>query len=176
MTAPRRSTSACRGAGSAPDSDRQRIVEHLFRALTDINAEGEAIRCPQTFAELVAVTGSDEPTLEAIIDHFRAEGTSFLTPYGDAPIKPGTLIDISHEDPLLAKDCGQGGRLAAARVSRRPDLENAPHAGATGRNALGRGERSRRVARNLAFARLDRALRRWMGARSAVDGPQPHGP
>ena len=163
-------------AAAAPDSDRQRIVEHLFRALTDINAEGEAIRCPQTFAELVAVTGSDEPTLEAIIDHFRAEGTSFLTPYGDAPIKPSTLIDISHEDPLLAKDCGQGGRLAAARVSRRPDLENAPHAGATGRNALGRGERSRRVARNLAFARLDRALRRWMGARSAVDGPQPHGP
>ena len=84
-------------AQAAPDPERRKIVEHLFRALTDINAEGQAIRRPQTFAELVAVTGSDAPTLEAIIDHFRAEGVSFLTPYGDAPIKPGTLIDISHE-------------------------------------------------------------------------------
>jgi hypothetical protein len=84
-------------AKAAPDHERRKIVEHLFRALTDINAEGQAIRRPQAFAEIVAVTGSDEPTLEAIIDHFRAEGISFLTPYGDTPIKPGTLIDISHE-------------------------------------------------------------------------------
>ena len=84
-------------AQAAPDGERRKVVEHLFRALTDINAEGQAIRRPQTFAELVAVTGSNGPTLEAIIGHFRAEGVLFLTPYGDAPIKPGTLIDISHE-------------------------------------------------------------------------------
>ena len=84
-------------AQAAPDPERRKIVEHLFRALTDINAEGQAIRRPQTFAELVAVTGSDAPTLKAIIDHFRAEGIWFLTPYGDAPIQPDTLIDISHE-------------------------------------------------------------------------------
>jgi hypothetical protein len=82
---------------AAPDPSREKIVEHLFRALTDINAEGQAIRRPQTFAELVAVTGSDAPTLKAIIGHFRAKGVFFLTPFGDAPIKPGTLIDISHE-------------------------------------------------------------------------------
>ena len=42
-------------------------------------------------------TGSDEPTLRDIVGRFRAEGVSFLTPYGDAPIGPDTLIDISHE-------------------------------------------------------------------------------
>ena len=104
-------------AQAAPDPERQKIVEHLFRALTDINAEGQAIRRPQTFAELVAVTGSDGPTLKAIIDHFRAEGSLFLTPYGDAPIKPGTLIDISHEAlircwPKIA-DQGGGGCSAS---------------------------------------------------------------
>ena len=83
--------------GRSPRFRPSKIVEHLFRALTDINAEGQAIRRPQTFAELMAVTGSDAPTLEAIIDHFRAEGVFFLTPFGNAPIKPGTLIDISHE-------------------------------------------------------------------------------
>ena len=42
---------------AAPDAKREKIVEHLFRALTDINAEGSAVRRPQTLAELVAVTG-----------------------------------------------------------------------------------------------------------------------
>jgi hypothetical protein len=45
-------------ANVAPDPERQKIVEHLFRALTDINAEGSAVRRPQTLAELTAVTGS----------------------------------------------------------------------------------------------------------------------
>ena len=81
----------------APDPERRKIVEHLFRALIDINADGQAIRRPQTLAVVVAVTGSDPPTLKAIIDSFRAKGVFFLTPYGDAPIKPGTLIDVSHE-------------------------------------------------------------------------------
>jgi Novel STAND NTPase 1 len=84
-------------ANVAPDPERQKIVEHLFRALTDINAEGSAIRRPQTLAELTAVTGSDEQTLREIINTFRAEGVSFLTPYGKASIEPDSLIDISHE-------------------------------------------------------------------------------
>ena len=80
-------------------SDRERIVEHLFRALTDINAEGNAVRRPQTLAELMALTGSDEPTLRDIVDRFRADGVSFLRPYYDEQkaIGPDTLIDISHE-------------------------------------------------------------------------------
>ena len=57
-------------AQAAPDPERQKIVEHLFRALTDINAEGSAVRRPQTLAELMAVTGSDERTLKEIIDRF----------------------------------------------------------------------------------------------------------
>jgi hypothetical protein len=84
-------------AEAAPDTRGEKVVEHLFRALTDINAEGNAVRRPQTLARVVAVTGSDEETLRDILDHFRADGVSFLTPYGDAPIAQDTLIDISHE-------------------------------------------------------------------------------
>jgi ABC-type dipeptide/oligopeptide/nickel transport system ATPase subunit len=84
-------------AKAAPDPHRKKIVEHLFRALTDINAEGQAIRRPQTLAELMAVTGTDEGTLTDIIGHFRAEGVSFLRPYGNARIEPDNEIDISHE-------------------------------------------------------------------------------
>ena len=82
---------------AAPDPRRTKTLIHLFRALTDINADGHAIRRPQTLADLVEVTGGGEPRLRDIIDQFRKEGVSFLRPYGDEPIAPSTEIDISHE-------------------------------------------------------------------------------
>jgi energy-coupling factor transporter ATP-binding protein EcfA2 len=88
---------ACRDAGADEPAPERQKIEHLFRSLTDINAEGSAIRRPQTLAELVAVTGTDEQTLKGIIDRFREEGVSFLRPYGSGEIKPETEIDISHE-------------------------------------------------------------------------------
>ena len=74
-----------------------RVVEDMFRALTDINADGQAIRRPRTFRQLVALTGADEATLACILDAFRADGVSFLKPYGSEPLTAGELIDISHE-------------------------------------------------------------------------------
>jgi Novel STAND NTPase 1 len=68
-------------AAAAPDPPQQTVVELLFRALTDINAEGQGTRRPQRFDRLVAVTGGDREMLRGIINAFRAEGVSFLTPY-----------------------------------------------------------------------------------------------
>jgi hypothetical protein len=84
-------------AMAAPDAERRGIVEHLFRALADINAEGQAIRRPQSFGDLMVTTGASLQTLRDVIDHFRADGVSFLSPYGDSLIEPETIIDISHE-------------------------------------------------------------------------------
>ena len=41
---------------AAPDPNGRYAVERLFRALTDVNVEGNAIRRPQVFRDLVAVT------------------------------------------------------------------------------------------------------------------------
>jgi|HubBroStandDraft_1064217.scaffolds.fasta_scaffold00058_36 energy-coupling factor transporter ATP-binding protein EcfA2 len=82
---------------AAPDPMKSRAVEHLFRALTDINAEGQAIRRPVSFAALVELCGIPADALRAILDAFRAEGVSFLTPYAPAAITDKTIIDISHE-------------------------------------------------------------------------------
>ena len=84
-------------AAAAPDPPQQTVVELLFRALTDINAEGQGTRRPQRFDRLVAVTGGDREMLRGIINAFRAEGVSFLTPYPPVPIEDATIIDISHE-------------------------------------------------------------------------------
>jgi formylglycine-generating enzyme required for sulfatase activity/energy-coupling factor transporter ATP-binding protein EcfA2 len=82
---------------AAPDPEGQYAVERLFRALTDLNVEGQAIRRPRAFRDLVAVTEIAEDKLRAIIDALRGEGISFLTPYPPQAITDGTPIDISHE-------------------------------------------------------------------------------
>lgn len=81
-----------RKCGAPPD-----VVEALLRALTEINADQQAIRRPQTLAQLVAVSGSDEATVSSAIEAFRVDGVSFLTTYDTAALSAGTLIDISHE-------------------------------------------------------------------------------
>jgi hypothetical protein len=73
------------------------LVQELFRALTDINADGNAIRRPQTFQDLVAVTGAKSERLLAILDQFRQPSVSFVTPYQPAKIEADTAVDISHE-------------------------------------------------------------------------------
>ena len=84
-------------ASAAPYTGRERIVEAVFRALTDVNSEGSAIRRPLPFHELCAVADATPDELRPILDAFRAPGVSFLRPYAPTPIVEKTPIDISHE-------------------------------------------------------------------------------
>ena len=56
--------------------DDARVVEHLFRALTDIDTEGRAVRRPQTFATFVPGHRRRRGALRPILDAFRADGVS----------------------------------------------------------------------------------------------------
>jgi TPR repeat protein len=95
-------------AAVAPDPRRQALVERLFRALTDVNAEGSAIRRPRRFADLAAEIGASKEELRPILDGYRAIDASFITPYAPTPIADATLIDISHEALIRC-----WGRIAA---------------------------------------------------------------
>jgi hypothetical protein len=77
--------------------DAARIVEEMFRALTEVNADHQAIRRPQTLEALIKVTRAREGDVRKLIDAFRAEGASLLRPYGDAPVELDDSVDISHE-------------------------------------------------------------------------------
>lgn len=81
----------------APDLRRSRAVENLFRALIEQTAKKQAIRRPQQFKELAAISNVDAQELRTIIDAFRKDGVSFLTPPLSTEIKDGTTIDIGHE-------------------------------------------------------------------------------
>jgi hypothetical protein len=74
-----------------------RVVEDMMRALSEINAEGRAMRRPCTFGHLVEVTGCSEQAVRTAVDRFRGDGTNFLRPYGTDRLQADTLLDISHE-------------------------------------------------------------------------------
>ena len=81
-------------------NDSEHVVEYLFRALTDIDPEGRAIRRPQPFDRLCRVTGVSIDILEPILNAFRSDGVSFVTPYENgsgAKLAMGDMIDVSHE-------------------------------------------------------------------------------
>ena len=81
----------------APDERRARLVEMIFRELTDPNAEGSAIRRPRALLDLAAAAGIATDELRPLINAFRAPGVSFLTPYASAPLTDETVVDVSHE-------------------------------------------------------------------------------
>jgi hypothetical protein len=81
-------------AGLEEPSD---AVEHLFRALTEIDRGGRGIRRPQLLRELIPVVGSDPAAVQALLDAFRSRGVSFLTPFAPEEIGEATPVDISHE-------------------------------------------------------------------------------
>jgi hypothetical protein len=74
-----------------------RVTEDLFRALTDINADGQATRDPRRLRDVIAITGADEAAVRRVVDAFRAEGVSFMRPYATEPIALDDYLDISHE-------------------------------------------------------------------------------
>jgi hypothetical protein len=84
-------------ASVTPDDRSKRIVEAAFRALTDVNAEGSAIRRQCAFGSLCAIAGATPEEMRPILDAFRAPDVSFLTPYAPEPIDEKRPVDISHE-------------------------------------------------------------------------------
>jgi WD40 repeat protein/energy-coupling factor transporter ATP-binding protein EcfA2 len=71
--------------------------ERIFKSLTEKGADNRGIRHPSTSAELMKISGASLPVLTSIVDHFRADGRSFITPAISTPITEGTVFDISHE-------------------------------------------------------------------------------
>ncbi len=74
-------------------------IEQAFRALSEVDREGRAIRRALPFDKLLAETGVSESTLRAGLDRFRAPNCSFLLPsVSVSPVLAADeRIDIGHE-------------------------------------------------------------------------------
>ena len=86
------------------------MVERAFRALTERNAEGHALRRPLPWLQLRAVCAGDDEAevaaLRQVVERYRRTDTAFLLPGSATPLDSNPLIDLSHESlirqwPLL---------------------------------------------------------------------------
>jgi hypothetical protein len=78
---------------------KELAVEQAFRALSELDREGRAIRRALRFDKLLAETGVAESDLRAVLDRFRAPSCSFLLPSLSASPTLATdeRVDIGHE-------------------------------------------------------------------------------
>jgi len=69
----------------------------LFRALTDKATDPRGIRRPTTLEALREICGGDAVAVDRLINHFRHSDCAFLMPPAREPLRPDSVIDISHE-------------------------------------------------------------------------------
>jgi energy-coupling factor transporter ATP-binding protein EcfA2 len=77
----------------------------IFRALTDLDGGGHAVRRPLGFARLVSETGGRSRDVLRVLDRFRAPDCSFLLPALERRIEEDTIVDISHESLIRRWRC-----------------------------------------------------------------------
>ena len=76
---------------------RRQFAEKLFKCLTERGPNNREVRRPSTLEEVCAVSEAERREVVEVIDRFRSEGRSFLTPPAGVALTPDTFIDISHE-------------------------------------------------------------------------------
>lgn len=79
--------------------DVELAVEQTFRALSEIDREGRAIRRALPYSQLLDETGVPESDLRRVVDRFRSDDCSFLIPPLSEVLMlaPETRIDVGHE-------------------------------------------------------------------------------
>jgi tetratricopeptide (TPR) repeat protein len=77
----------------------KRVVEQVFRALSEVDRQGRGIRRPLPYSQLCDETGEADDDVRQVVDRFRADDCSFLVPsISSVPkLEPDTRTDIGHE-------------------------------------------------------------------------------
>jgi WD40 repeat protein/energy-coupling factor transporter ATP-binding protein EcfA2 len=79
------------------DDEQKRICEILFKAITEKRGENFGIRRPTRLNEIAAIADVSEDDVSGVIEKFREQGRSLLTPAYGTPLGSKSMIDISHE-------------------------------------------------------------------------------
>jgi PQQ-dependent catabolism-associated CXXCW motif protein len=78
--------------------EQQRLAAILFRALTESEGtHGRDVRRPTMLREAADIAEVPPADLIPVVEAFRTPGRNFLMPAAPVPLKPDTVIDISHE-------------------------------------------------------------------------------
>ena len=74
-------------------------VQQVFRSLAEIDLEGRIVRRALPYKDLLAETGVTADQLRTVVDRFRDDDCSFLTPskWEKPELTDGTRVDVGHE-------------------------------------------------------------------------------
>jgi tetratricopeptide (TPR) repeat protein len=87
------------------DPTQQKIAELMFRSLSE-RSDRRDTRRPVALGEVAELATVPWPQVAAVVEVFRQEGRSFLTPPVGRELAPDSVLDISHESLIR-----QWGRL-----------------------------------------------------------------
>jgi energy-coupling factor transporter ATP-binding protein EcfA2 len=77
--------------------DQKRICEVMFKGITEKRGENFGIRRPTKLNEIAAIADVSEEDVAGVIEKFREQGRSLLTPAFGTPLNSKSMVDISHE-------------------------------------------------------------------------------
>ncbi|MBS0010685.1 MAG: hypothetical protein KFF49_04705 [Bacteroidales bacterium] len=86
------------------DDRGREICETLFRTITEKGADNKGTRHPTRLETIAAIARCSIPELISVIDVFRAEGRSFITPAAGVKLDGETVVDITHESLMRLWD------------------------------------------------------------------------
>jgi hypothetical protein len=75
----------------------QQIAGKIFKALTDTFSDPRGVRRPTSIQELAAICEASEAEVIQIVEIFRRDGRSFLTPHAGVSLDSRSIVDLSHE-------------------------------------------------------------------------------
>ena len=86
------------------DDRGKAICEHLFKSLTEKGADNRGVRHPTSVQFLKEISQSSTDEVEFVVNTFRKQGRSFLTPSYENELDKSSIIDISHESLMRIWD------------------------------------------------------------------------
>src|SRR5215472_3968376 len=81
----------------AGSESSRKIVERMFKSLTDTFSDPRGLRRPTSVQEVVAICDASESEVIEVIEIFRRPGRTFLMPPPKVHLDSLSIIDLSHE-------------------------------------------------------------------------------
>ena len=146
---------------AGPDGPAMAIaVQQVFRALTDVDRAGRAIRRAIPFRQLAEETGCTRAQVRAVLDAMRAEGRAFLRPPDGDEVQEDTIVDIGHEALIRRWRKVQDPDVLDERGKPTGWLRDEERDGQAYRSLLEIAEEGERSG-NVAILPTDQATSRW---------------
>ncbi|MCP4521352.1 MAG: hypothetical protein GY827_06635 [Cytophagales bacterium] len=84
--------------------EQKALCARLFKSLTERTGDNRGIRHPSSVGELMAISGASFNEVIEVLNRFRVQGRSFLTPRIGTEVTEKSIIDISHESLMRVWD------------------------------------------------------------------------